>query len=106
MTWHAWSNNAELALVDPLILSAGVALTHKLDDSLGVRRKTVLSQRDVPGMERSTIPVLKRMVTHQDLTRAAEAIATHGFLCRHDPLLLPSVPLYTGDRECARFQRG
>ena len=61
ITWHAWPNNAELALANPFMVAAGVALTHMLDDSLGVPRKTVLSQRDVPGMERSTIPILKNM---------------------------------------------
>ena len=59
ITWHAWPNNAELALTTAFSAAAGVALTHLLDDSLGVARKTVISQRDVPGMERSTISALR-----------------------------------------------
>ena len=39
VTWHAWPNNAELALAQPIIVAAGVALTHALDDRLGVPRK-------------------------------------------------------------------
>ena len=46
--------------MDPSLIAAGIALTHELDDSLGVSRKQTLSQRDVPGMTRGIIPVLKR----------------------------------------------
>ncbi len=35
-------------------------MTHLLDDSFGLPRKTVMSQRDVPGMTKSIIPILKR----------------------------------------------
>jgi len=38
---------------------AAVALTHALDAQFGLKRRTVLSQRDVPGVPRPVIPVLK-----------------------------------------------
>lgn len=57
--WHAFPFNAELELLDPSLLAFGVNMTNELDDAFGVRRKTVLSQRDVPGMSRAGIPVLK-----------------------------------------------
>jgi hypothetical protein len=36
-------------------IPAAFNLTHALDAQLGVRRKTVLSQRDVPGMTRGVL---------------------------------------------------
>ena len=39
-------------------LSFGIKLTHDLDDRFNLTRKTVLSQRDVPGMTRGLIPIL------------------------------------------------
>ena len=38
----------------------GVAgVTHALDDRFNLSRKTVVSSRDVPGFDRSIIPLLK-----------------------------------------------
>ena len=74
---HAWSNNAELALTDTLLLGAGVYVAHALDDRLGVARKTVLSQRDVPGMERSTIPVLRYSATIRNHPQPSATIRNH-----------------------------
>jgi hypothetical protein len=39
-------------------LSFGFKLTHDLDDRFNLTRKSVLSQRDVPGMTRGLIPIL------------------------------------------------
>lgn len=58
LTWHAYPFNAELELSDYTLLAAGVQLTHVLDDATGQRRKTVLSQRDVPGMTRAVLTTL------------------------------------------------
>lgn len=58
ITWHAFPFNSELELLDTSLLGYGINMTHELDDQFGVRRKTVLSQRDVPGMTRSVIPTL------------------------------------------------
>ena len=46
-------------MLDPSLLAFGVNMTHDLDDQLGVPRKVVVSDRDVPGFDRSVIPVLK-----------------------------------------------
>lgn len=40
------------------MVRAGLNLTHKLDDRFGLAPKTTLSQRDVPGITRSTLPIL------------------------------------------------
>lgn len=56
--WHAFPHNAEPVLMSNYSLSFGFKLTHDLDDRFNLPRKTVLSQRDVPGMTRGLIPVL------------------------------------------------
>lgn len=46
--------------MDVSLVEAGLKLSQDLADFYGVKRPTVLSQRDVPGMTRSLIPVLKK----------------------------------------------
>jgi hypothetical protein len=60
ITYQAFPHNAELMMVDPSMLTFGVKLTHDIDDALGQTHKTVVSDRDVPGFERSIIPILKK----------------------------------------------
>ena len=60
ITWHAFPHNAELEAGSAGIIDAGLALTHSLDQQLGVSNKTALSQRDVPGITRAVIPLLKK----------------------------------------------
>ena len=59
VTWHAYPHNAELGNISPEMLAEGLALTHALDDEFGLPRKRSLSQRDVPGMPLSVVPLLK-----------------------------------------------
>jgi len=59
ITWHAFPFNTEPEIMDPSLISFALNLTHQLDDLFQKPRKTVLSQRDVPGMTRSIIPILK-----------------------------------------------
>ena len=59
ITYHAFPTNAELAAMNPEMIKAGFDLTHSIDLLLGVSNKTVLSQRDVPGVPRSSIRLLK-----------------------------------------------
>eukprot|EP01060_Flectonema_neradi_P008892 TRINITY_DN16358_c0_g1_i1.p1 TRINITY_DN16358_c0_g1~~TRINITY_DN16358_c0_g1_i1.p1 ORF type:complete len:787 (+),score=184.52 TRINITY_DN16358_c0_g1_i1:36-2396(+) len=58
ITYHAFPTNAELAAMHPEMIKSGFDLTHSIDDMLGVPNKTVLSQRDVPGLPRSSISLL------------------------------------------------
>jgi hypothetical protein len=58
ITWHAFPFNSELELHDASMLASGFDLTRRLDAQFGQRNKTVLSQRDVPGITRSAVPVL------------------------------------------------
>ena len=60
ITWHAYPHNAELGNISPEMLDAGLALTRSLDDAFGLPHKRSLSQRDVPGMPRSIVPLLKK----------------------------------------------
>lgn len=60
ITWHAFPHNAELAVMDPSLVEAGLALTWALDKRFNVSPKQTLSQRDVPGLTRALVPLLKR----------------------------------------------
>lgn len=60
ITWHAFPFNAQLAAMDPSLIEAGLELTYALDRRFGQPNKTVLSQRDVPGMTRSVLLGLAR----------------------------------------------
>ena len=56
--WHAFPHNAELAAADAGMIKAGVNITHTLDARFGLTSKRTLSQRDVPGISRATLPIL------------------------------------------------
>ena len=59
VTWHAFPHNAQAELMDPLTLAGGFQLTHDLDRRLGLPPKLTMSQRDVPGLTRTALPVLR-----------------------------------------------
>jgi hypothetical protein len=42
--------------MDGSLLRAAVELTHNLDDEFGLPHKSVLSQRDVPGLSVAALP--------------------------------------------------
>ncbi|KAJ3075897.1 hypothetical protein HK102_005518 [Quaeritorhiza haematococci] len=58
ITWTAFPFNPQYELYDEETLGFGVELTHQVDDLVGVRRKRVLSLRDVPGF---TVGALKTL---------------------------------------------
>ncbi|KAA0165994.1 hypothetical protein FNF31_01608 [Cafeteria roenbergensis] len=58
ITYHAFPHNADMSLGTAGMIRFGVNMTHALDDSLGLPRKTVVSQRDVPGFPRSALRLL------------------------------------------------
>ncbi|EDQ90452.1 uncharacterized protein MONBRDRAFT_36529 [Monosiga brevicollis MX1] len=59
ITWQAFPHNAQLELLSATSLELAVRLTHDLDDHFNVTRKTVLSQRDVPGLSRGVLAPLQ-----------------------------------------------
>jgi hypothetical protein len=61
ITWHGFPFNGEPELMDESMLAFGVQMAHDLDRRFhnGTLRR-VVSQRDVPGMTRSTIPIWRR----------------------------------------------
>lgn len=59
IVWAGFPTNAELATGDKSILQFGVKMSQDAADKLGVSRPSVVSTRDVPGMPRSAIPILK-----------------------------------------------
>ena len=61
ITWHAFPHNAQLEIMSQSMIEAGFDLTFRLDEKFGLQKKRTLSQRDVPGMSRSIIPILKRI---------------------------------------------
>jgi len=60
ITWHAFPFNGELETMDPDLIEFGLQMTHDLDKRFNKQPKTVLSQRDVPGMTVNVLPILKR----------------------------------------------
>lgn len=78
--WHAFPHNAQVVAVvlddfvtqwfpvttlsvqvevmDSWLLEYGVALVHDLDTAFGLPLKSVMSQRDVPGLTRAAVPYL------------------------------------------------
>ena len=60
ITWHAFPANCEPELADASLFESGLMSVHALDDMFSVKRKTVISQRDVPGVSRSVIPLMRK----------------------------------------------
>ena len=58
ITWHAFPFNTEMEYMDKSMLEFSLRLVHDLDDKFGVRRKRVVSQRDVPGTTIASLPLL------------------------------------------------
>lgn len=58
--WHAFPHNAELETMAPVLVEEGVKLSQSLQVLLGAQVSTTLSQRDVPGMTRSVVPILRK----------------------------------------------
>jgi hypothetical protein len=47
-----------MEIMDPSLIEFGIEMTHELDIQFNKPLKSVLSQRDVPGMTVNTIPIL------------------------------------------------
>eukprot|EP01147_Barroeca_monosierra_P009254 gene9254-1533_t len=58
ITWQAFPFDAELELLSTTTIRLAIELTHAVDAYFGVTRKTVLSQRDVPGISRAALSPL------------------------------------------------
>eukprot|EP01048_Picozoa_sp_COSAG05_P001792 COSAG05_NODE_63_length_22889_cov_41.986617_6_plen_349_part_00 len=58
ITWHAFPFNAEPELADAGLLLGGIDSVHALDARFGKAKKTVISQRDVPGVTRGIVPLM------------------------------------------------
>ena len=58
ITWHAFPFNAEPELADAGLLLGAIDSVHALDARFGKANKTVVSQRDVPGVSRGIVPLL------------------------------------------------
>jgi len=59
MWFHAFPFNSLMELYDESMISFGIQLSIDMANELGIKPSKVISQRDVPGMTRSIIPVLK-----------------------------------------------
>ena len=58
ITWHAMPMNFQVEFMNKDIFNYALQLTHSLDDYFELPPKTVMSQRDVPGMTRGVVPEL------------------------------------------------
>ena len=61
ITWQAYPHDAQLEVISPALIKAGLFHTFALDDRFNQTRKRTLSQRDVPGLTRGSIPLLRSM---------------------------------------------
>jgi hypothetical protein len=59
--WQGFSANHELALMDKKLVQHGVQVTRDLDTRFQQPHKETLSTRDVVGMPRSVIPIVKEL---------------------------------------------
>jgi hypothetical protein len=59
LTWHAGIHNMQPEYMSEQLFRDSVQIVHDLDDAFHRPRKITLSQRDVPGMTRGVVPLLK-----------------------------------------------
>jgi len=60
ITWHAGPMNQQAEWMNGRLFQAGVDMSHQLDVAFSLpKKKSVLSLRDVPGMTRSVVPLLR-----------------------------------------------
>lgn len=57
---HAFPFNAEPEVLDSNLFQAGLNLSRQVAESVGLPPPVVLSQRDVPGMTRAVLPLLRK----------------------------------------------
>ena len=81
ITWHAGPMNMQAEWMDSEIYKFGVNMSHLLDDHFDLPRKRTLSQRDVPGMTRGVVPLLR------DLNVTGITVGVNGGVCA------PQVPM-------------
>ena len=79
ITYHAFPFNAQMEYMDSTLVKYGLELTHSLDRVLNQKLKTVLSQRDVPGLTGATLPLLKSQGVKALSFGTNEASAPLGF---------------------------
>ncbi|CEM20297.1 unnamed protein product [Vitrella brassicaformis CCMP3155] len=61
ITWHAFPFNSQIEMMDLPMFEFGLRLARDLDDRFGINQDIkVMSQRDVPGLTRAAIPILKK----------------------------------------------
>eukprot|EP01084_Bolivina_argentea_P311023 538316_1 len=59
--WHAFPFNSQISLYDNYTFQFGLQLSKRLSSKfINALQSTVISQRDVPGLSRSVIPILKQ----------------------------------------------
>lgn len=58
IVWHAFPFNAEAEMYDPELYSFALGLCQSLDDKFGLPHKITMSQRDIPGTTRGSLPIL------------------------------------------------
>ena len=59
IVWHSFPFNAEPEVYDSSLMDFGFLLTANVSEQLGFR-PVAMSQRDVPGLTRSVIPIMKK----------------------------------------------
>ena len=98
ITWHAFPHNAEPEMFDAGLFSAALNLTFREDDYYGHARRRTLSQRDVPGLTRATIPLLRaggvQAVSVGENTACAQVNVPSMFLWRDNATATEVVALF------------
>ena len=91
--WHAFPFNAEPEMLDASLFDAGLNMTFEQDDWIGHAHRMTLSQRDVPGLTRAAIPLLR--------ARGVKAI-TVGENGACAPVAVPKIFMYV-EESCVSF---
>jgi hypothetical protein len=58
IVWHAIPFNTHTEMQNKFVFDNQIKFVHALDDEFGLPHKTVMSQRDVPGLTAAVIPIL------------------------------------------------
>ena len=58
--WHAFPHNAQPELMDETFFVTGLNISLTLANEMGILPQQVMSQRDVTGLTRALVPILKR----------------------------------------------
>lgn len=94
IVWPAFPTNADLATLDPSLLSFGVDMSQRLARRFQVQQPSVVSTRDVPGMPCAALPIL---------VKAGVTALSEGMNSRVMPVNVPPIFMWTDTESGAKL---